>query len=129
MAKKAKKTAEKKTKKATTSKSAEEKVTKKASKTAEKKTAKVAKKKTKKKTKKVLAEEAHMNEMEKKWADLQNKHGKVDAPAYKMSSSFEAQTPIQHKVLGWGWILTNENDRLEVLFKDGTKTLISNYKK
>jgi hypothetical protein len=35
---------------------------------------------------------------------------------------------LMHKVLGWGFVLSNLNDRLEVLFKDGIKVLISNYK-
>jgi hypothetical protein len=45
-----------------------------------------------------------------------------------MRGSFEERTAIVHKVLGWGYILANRNDRLEVLFKDGIKYLISNYK-
>ena len=32
------------------------------------------------------------------------------------------------KVLGWGFILKNDNDRLEVLFETGIRMLISNYK-
>jgi hypothetical protein len=45
-----------------------------------------------------------------------------------MSAQFEANRPIQHKVLGWGFVLNNDNDRLEVLFEQGVKMLISNYK-
>jgi len=45
-----------------------------------------------------------------------------------MSDVFEALKPINHKVLGWGFVLTNENNRLEVLFENGIKVLISNYK-
>ena len=45
-----------------------------------------------------------------------------------MKAVFEEKTAILHKVLGWGYILSNRNDRLEVLFKDGIKYLISNYK-
>ena len=45
-----------------------------------------------------------------------------------MSEKFNAMSPIQHKVLGWGFVLTNENDRLEVLFETGIRNLISNYK-
>lgn len=48
---------------------------------------------------------------------------------YKMSESFEARTPIMHKVLGWGFILSCENNRIQVLFKEGVKTLITNYQK
>jgi hypothetical protein len=34
-----------------------------------------------------------------------------------------------HKVLGWGFIISNINDRLDILFETGVKTLISNYKR
>ena len=47
---------------------------------------------------------------------------------YKMSENFEAKTAITHKVLGWGYVLTSQNNRLEVIFKDGIKVLIANYK-
>ena len=45
-----------------------------------------------------------------------------------MTETFVALAPLQHKVLGWGFVLTNENDRLEVLFETGIRMLISNYK-
>lgn len=64
----------------------------------------------------------------KKWIDLKAKYGQEKAPAYSMSAAFEANQPIQHKVLGWGYILSVQNDRLEVLFEQGPKILISNYK-
>lgn len=63
-----------------------------------------------------------------KWQELNKRYGKEKAAAYKMSESFESLKPIQHKVLGWGFILTNDNNRLEVLFENGIKMLISNYK-
>jgi hypothetical protein len=63
-----------------------------------------------------------------KWMSLQNKNKNIKAPAYNMQKTFAARSPISHKVLGWGYILSNNNDRLEVLFKDGIKNLISNYK-
>lgn len=53
----------------------------------------------------------------------------MKAKNYKMSESFEVRTPIMHKVLGWGFILSSENNRIQVLFKDGVKTLITNYNK
>ena len=61
------------------------------------------------------------------WQDLHDKFKAEKAQAYDMKEVFEAGKPLQHKVLGWGWIISNENDRLEVLFKDGRRTLISNY--
>jgi hypothetical protein len=64
----------------------------------------------------------------KKWYDYRNKHGAEKALAYSMSAVFEANKPIEHKVMGWGWIVNIQNDRLEVLFEQGIKYLISNYK-
>lgn len=63
-----------------------------------------------------------------KWATLYKKADQIDAKPYNMKAAFEEKTAIMHKLLGWGYILTNRNDRLEVLFKDGIKYLISNYK-
>jgi hypothetical protein len=63
-----------------------------------------------------------------KWIDLKNKYGKEKAVPYSMSSQYRAMQPIQHKVLGWGYIFYVLNDRLEVLFEQGVKHLISNYK-
>ncbi|MGZ3721301.1 MAG: hypothetical protein ACXVA9_00140 [Bdellovibrionales bacterium] len=63
-----------------------------------------------------------------KWASLFKKADQIDAKPYNMKAIFEEKTAIVHKVLGWGYILANRNDRLEVLFKDGIKHLISNYK-
>lgn len=64
---------------------------------------------------------------EGRWQDLYEKYKSEKAQAYDMKGAFEAGKPLQHKILGWGWILSNENDRLEVLFKDGRRMLISNY--
>ena len=63
-----------------------------------------------------------------KWNSLFKKADQIDAKPYNMRGMFEEKTAITHKVLGWGYILANRNDRLEVLFKDGIKHLISNYK-
>lgn len=63
-----------------------------------------------------------------KWGTLYKKAEQIDAKPYNMKAVFEEKTAIVHKVLGWGYILANRNDRLEVLFKDGIKYLISNYK-
>ncbi len=70
----------------------------------------------------------NMTEEQAKWADMYNKYRDAQSSNYDMKATFKAATPIQHKVLGWGWIVSNENDRLEVLFKDGKRMLISNYK-
>ncbi len=63
-----------------------------------------------------------------KWISLFKKAEQIEAKPYNMKAVFEEKTAIMHKVLGWGYILANRNDRLEVLFKDGIKYLISNYK-
>lgn len=80
------------------------------------------------KTKKELKLEAISSQAEALWAEYYSKHGNEKAQTYDMKSQFEAHKPLQHKVLGWGWIASNENDRLEVIFKDGKRMLISNYK-
>lgn len=68
------------------------------------------------------------SEHHNKWLELKEKHSKDKAASYAMSGTFEAHQPLQHKSLGWGLILSNNNDRLEVLFESGVKILISNYK-
>ena len=66
--------------------------------------------------------------LSQKWSSLYKKSEQIEAKPYNMKNAFEEKTAIVHKVLGWGYILANRNDRLEVLFKDGIKYLISNYK-
>lgn len=63
-----------------------------------------------------------------KWSSLFKKAEQIESKPYNMRGVFEEKTAIVHKILGWGYILANRNDRLEVLFKDGIKYLISNYK-
>lgn len=79
-----------------------------------------------------ISVEASPNEavsaLAQKWSALFKKSEQIEAKPYNMKSVFEEKTAIVHKVLGWGYILANRNDRLEVLFKDGIKYLISNYK-
>ncbi len=62
------------------------------------------------------------------WQALFEKSKALKPMPYKMSDNYEARTPLMHKVLGWGYIITSQNNRLEVLFKDGIKILIANYK-
>lgn len=85
------------------------------------------KSKGKKFTLEIRANEAASALMQK-WSALYKKAEQIDAKPYNMKAVFEEKTAITHKVLGWGYILANRNDRLEVLFKDGIKYLISNYK-
>ena len=80
------------------------------------------------KFKPIKIERGNLSDEKAKWQELNKRHGKEKAATYKMSESFESLKPIQHKVLGWGFVLTNDNNRLEVLFENGIKMLISNYK-
>jgi len=80
------------------------------------------------KVKPVKVDRGNLNDEKAKWAELFKKYGKDKAVTYKMSESYQSLIPLQHKVLGWGFVLTNENDRLEVLFENGIRMLISNYK-
>jgi len=80
------------------------------------------------KVKPVKVDRGNLNDEKAKWTELFKKYGKDKAATYKMSESYQSLIPLQHKVLGWGFVLTNENDRLEVLFENGIRMLISNYK-
>src|SRR5690606_34713788 len=68
-----------------------------------------------------------MSKLALKWSSLYQRAQSREAPVYKMTGAYPAKSPIKHEVLGWGFILSNVNDRLEVLFKDGVRYLISNY--
>lgn len=76
-----------------------------------------------------LASMESLSKMAQKWATLFRKASDEEVVPYSIAATYEAKTAIMHKVLGWGYILSNRNDRLEVLFKDGIKYLISNYKR
>jgi len=88
---------------------------------------KAAAKKAAKAKKEEAAAAAAAQEANSKWLEMKEKHGKEKASKYSMTGQFQAQSPIEHPKLGWGYILTNNSDRLEVLFQDGVKILISNY--
>jgi hypothetical protein len=62
------------------------------------------------------------------WKSLFERSKGIKPVSYKMSDNYEAKTPLLHKVLGWGYVLTSQNNRLEVLFEEGIKFLIANYK-
>ncbi|MBY0555508.1 hypothetical protein K2P97_13335 [bacterium] len=80
------------------------------------------------KVKPVKVDRGNLADEKAKWAELNKKYGKDKALTYKMTETYSSLVPLQHKVLGWGFVLTNENDRLEVLFETGIRMLISNYK-
>ena len=138
-----KSTSKKVAKKSTTKKA---KVTKKTSTTAKK--ASVTKKKTsakkpqslttqgkaskakaaKKPSRASVKAQAEIDALTKKWLSLQKKSLSkgLKAETYNIKKQYEARTPLSHGILGWGFIMSNVNDRLEVLFEDGIKHLISN---
>lgn len=80
------------------------------------------------KIKPIKIERGNASDEKAKWQELNKRYGKEKAVVYKMTENFDALKPLQHKVLGWGFVLSNENNRLEVLFENGIKMLISNYK-
>lgn len=82
----------------------------------------------KKKEKKAKVDRTGLSEDQAKWHELHEKYSGLKAPSYSIAGQFEARTPIMHKIFGWGFILSNEYDRLEVLFEDAKRMLISNRK-
>ena len=70
-----------------------------------------------------------ITEDEKKWRECIEKVKGTVPVAYNMSGQFSVKAIIEHKVLGLGYVNSILNDRLEVFFKDGVRTLISNWKK
>lgn len=81
-----------------------------------------------KKEKKVKIDKTGLSEDQAKWVELHEKHKAEKPQNYSISGQFEAKKPLMHKLFGWGYILSNEYDRLEVLFEDGKRMLISNRK-
>jgi hypothetical protein len=99
-----------------------------AKKTAKVTTAVVAAPVVKRATKASLAADERTAKLSAKWVSYYNKAEAIETTPYNMKNNYTADTAINHKLLGWGYIVDNKNDRLEVLFKDGIKYLISNYK-
>ncbi|MDZ4660649.1 MAG: hypothetical protein SGJ18_03425 [Pseudomonadota bacterium] len=63
-----------------------------------------------------------------KWTQLFEKAKEESPAAYDMTRDFPPKSALKHKILGWGYVLSSHNNRIEVLFENGIKTLISNYK-
>ena len=87
---------------------------------------KAVKKQTSTKVKKLSKSQKLLKESERKWQALHNKHQNSSAPTYKISGVYQAKTSIMHRKFGWGYILSVKNDRLEVIFKEDVKFLVSN---
>ena len=45
---------------------------------------------------------------------------------FSIFEKYSAKTPIKHKIFGWGWITSSKNDRLDVMFQDKVRKLLSN---
>ena len=86
----------------------------------------ILKKKTSSRTSKKVKMMAQAAKLEIKWQQLYKKNAHIQPNAYSMSeTSYEEKTPLYHKSYGWGFILKIKNNRLEVLFEEGIKSLIS----
>ena len=85
---------------------------------------------TKKKRKTLsLAEQPGLStEESKQWEKLTAKYKDEKATAYDMTKTFKSVSVIKHKEFGLGFVVSQYNHRLKVLFKEGMKILISNYK-
>ncbi len=84
--------------------------------------------KKKRMTKKQLADQTERSELTEKWAKLKDIDHEAKAQKYKMSDVYEPNTPVEHPVFGWGFILSLNENKLEVLFESGIKMLVSNFK-
>jgi hypothetical protein len=84
--------------------------------------------KKKRMTKKQLADQTERDELTEKWAKLKDLDHESKAQKYKMSEAYEPNTPVEHPVFGWGFILSLNENKLEVLFESGIKMLVSNFK-
>ena len=76
------------------------------------------------------AEREAMEEAERlrdKWQELHTLSEGQPAKKYKITDSYESNSSLDHAKLGWGYVLTSQNNRLEVLFEEGIKVLVSNY--
>ncbi|MGE3975767.1 MAG: hypothetical protein AB7F59_14675 [Bdellovibrionales bacterium] len=91
---------------------------------------KVKKTKEEKKAEKAAAKEAlQLENANADWLELHKQFKNMKPMPYAMSEQYPEKCVINHKVLGVGFVVKNINDRIDVVFKDGQKTLITNYKK
>ncbi len=66
-----------------------------------------------------------LDEHEKKWNELYKRARGISPVEFKVSAFFEAKSPLNHPQFGWGWVLKNTNHRLEVIFRDKVRLLLS----
>lgn len=63
------------------------------------------------------------------WLELHKQFKNIKPLPYSMGDEYPEKCVINHKLLGIGFVIKNINNRIDVVFKDGQKTLITNYKK
>ena len=80
------------------------------------------------KSAKAIALDEEGEKLLRQWNAMQEQLKNVKPVVYTLQGNYDAKTPIQHKVLGWGYVLKNKGNRIEVLFEEGVKTLVTNYK-
>ena len=66
-------------------------------------------------------------EERKQWQKLAKEYAGKKTPSYDMKKNYQDISAIKHNSFGLGFILAKYNNRLKVLFEEGTKVLISNY--
>lgn len=81
-----------------------------------------------KKERRIRLDKTGLSEDQIKWHEMKEKYRNEKPQNYSISGTFEAKKPIEHKTFGWGYVMSNEYDRLDVLFADGRRVLISNRK-
>ncbi len=114
--------------KAANKKKATKKATKKTTKKAASKGEGVIKKVKKKRVTKAEREaKEESDRLKDKWQELHTLSEGQPAKKYKITDSYESNSALDHAKLGWGYVLISQNNRLEVLFEEGIKILISNY--
>ena len=113
-------------KKKTTKKATSDKSKKKVQKKASAKTGPKTKKKRMTKAEREAKEEA--DRLKEQWNELSTLSQGQLTKKYKLYENFEPNMAIDHPKMGWGYVLSSQNNRIEVLFEEGIKVLISNYK-
>lgn len=65
---------------------------------------------------------------EEEWNSLREKNSGKGAKPYRLAEKFEKDVMVDHPKFGVGIVMTATDQRLEILFKEGLKTLVHNQK-
>lgn len=60
------------------------------------------------------------------WSDMKEKIGSGSASKYNLKSKFAAQTAIDHATFGLGFVIQAFDNKIDVVFEDGVKSLVHN---